>query len=1292
MGGRATFTGTRHQSGVIALIAVHILAGRSLRWLGLGPDVPKAVSGETGGLGDDASVELESAPTFEVQAKHGMGGGAALDAVVDRLRPEAGHSPTTALVLAVDRTSTSAIQIPLRDDLNRLRVGRADGLGIEAQRLVDRLGDEAAHILSRLYIAIVDVDTSADLHGKLAVEMLAGQVLADPAQAEAAWATLVTDAETVSANKERRDATSLGLVLRRHGFELRAPSADTFWKEQLDATRDLAKGDQPEAALAVLLRLQQRLNSPPASPTQQQRLLTQIALRQLDLGQKEEARTSARKALDIEESRPALYAAAMASYQLGDLEAADRLARRAIDADPNAIEGWIPRSLVAAARGEAVPTPPDAVTSSPQFQAAMANLALIVGDWEGVERGTALALQGGERQPEVLLMRSQAMLNAAAPDDPVKLGEAVELATDVIESAARPETLARALLLRGDAYRRLDRLGEATADIQRARSTSPTNRDTMFVAAEHALATSQFDSAAAILNALPADVDPVFLPLQAELLMRQNDADGARAKLGQAVDALETSRHEEVVRVKSAVVATEIGDLELATELLAHVPTEHAESRQALLARAQLAIAKGDFGDAIALFRRVAEADPEARVIYLHELARRLYRAEQPALAADVLAEVDLADMGEESRHLYATSLFNAGRLPKAQAVIDEEAKSGELPSWALGISAEIALRAEDTPRAIGDLTRLVEEAPESTGARIQLARLLLQEGRAESARQRLDEIAVDRLTPIETLMVAQLRIEAGQLKEGWSLGFAAFRSRPNDPDVERGVASLIFPPRSEDVQLVVGPDTFVELRSKGETEQFYVCADGPFDSWRHEISVEEAEARGLLGKRVGDEVVTDPGDWREQHWTIQRVVPAVYQIGFEIVSTFNERHPDEAYLGEKFSISNELSGLDLVPFIATLGDRRKAVKAVLDQHRKTILPLGFLATRLGVSIPELTAASRMSPGDFGPLLIEWPTATDQAQATVAATGASEVVLTTSAVDSAQRLGLLDRLATAYECLTPRSLLVELETVLREAEERTHKGASTMWLTDDGRLAIDDLEANDPRLVAQEEAARAIHQWVATNAKPIPRPLELLGIQESDVRDKVGRSSYDALELATARQVPLYADDLGLRRFRLAGRPMTSFSTVTLLPAFVTRRLLESAERDELWMQLVVENHAYVRPTGDMITKALARNPPLPQDQLQRVFDLLGQQGMSLPDAAALAMTVVKREAMERVQRHEPAKLTELAMEGMARQWPVTSVAGAIQSAARGQLALLPQHLSAVEDASRAWAKRRLGA
>lgn len=1298
MGGKATFSGTRHQSGVIALIAVHILARRPLGWFGLVLDTPKAVSGETGGVGDDARVELEdTALAIEVQAKHGMGGSSELDEVIDRLRPGSGYSADTPLVLAIDRNSTRTILAPLRNDLDRLRSGRSDGLGAEATRLIDRLGDEA-NVLSRFYVALVDVDTPGDAEAKLAVSMLADGILADPTQAEAAWSALAKDAETVSANRERRDAKSLELILRRRGFALKPSSAEVYWGQQLDFTRELINEDHAELALETLLKLQKRLDSPPAGPKQRQRLLVQVGLSLLVLQRWDEARNTAQQALDIDETVPALQASAMASYYLGEIDAAESAARRATKLDPSAAEGWIALSAAATARGHALPDPPSEVATSLEYQRGMAQLAASVGDWERVWHATGVALRGGERDEEVLLLRGHALLlhDPGGAVGSKRLERVIELTSEVIDSSvSRPSLLARALTLRADAHSRLRHADDAEADLARARSLKPSDRGTLFVAAEQALASGRLDEAAAMLNSLPADVDPMFLTLQAELALARRDPETAREKVESAVSRLSEARHPDVVLVSGSMVATELGDLDLAARLLDRLPPGAAEEHPALLARGRIAIRQGEFAQARTSFERAAAADFDRHTDYMLELAERLYRAQEPSLAADVLKEHSPSQLPDGARQIYAQSLFSAGRFAEAQAFIDEQAESGEMPLWALGISAEIALRADDVPRAIHELTALVERSPQSTGAaRLHLARILLAEGEPDKARDHLDSLAADALQTREKILLAQLRLMLGQFREAWALGFAAFREKPNDPDIERAVAGLIFPPRGgEDGPTEVGADTFVQLRStKGQTEEFYVCGEGPIDPWRREISVEEATSRNVFGKRVGDEVVKHEGSWRKEEWKVERIVPAIHQVGFEILSTFNERHPDEPYLGEKFTISNELTGLDLVPFVGSLGDRRKTIQAVLEQHRKLLLPLGFVAGSIGVTIPELMAASRTSPDEFGSLLVEWPSAKDQAGAIDAATSAKELILTRSALETAYRHHLLDRLSGTHRMTAPRSLLVEMETAVDEAGKRRRSGVSTMLVTDDGRLVLDEIKPDDPRLVAEEEAITAAHKWLSDNVQILPRPLEWLGKKEEDVREKIGRSSYDALELTASLALPLYADDLGLRRFSLFDKPMKSFSTVTILRAMTARGLLPPKEQDDLLMRLVIENHAFVRPTTDIIRTAIEGTPTLSGEQLQRVFNLLGQPGLTLGDSASIAVSVIKRQVTGSVQRLPTPRLTDLAMGGMSRTWPVTAVAGALQSVARVQMALVPQHLAAVEEATREWAKRSMSA
>ena len=88
MGGKATFSGTTYQAGVIALAYVHMLAMESLGWFGDIKDVPLSVAGETDGPGDDVRLNFGSLDgVAEVQAKAGLSGGKGLDAVLDQSGP-----------------------------------------------------------------------------------------------------------------------------------------------------------------------------------------------------------------------------------------------------------------------------------------------------------------------------------------------------------------------------------------------------------------------------------------------------------------------------------------------------------------------------------------------------------------------------------------------------------------------------------------------------------------------------------------------------------------------------------------------------------------------------------------------------------------------------------------------------------------------------------------------------------------------------------------------------------------------------------------------------------------------------------------------------------------------------------------------------------------------------------------------------------------------------------------------------------------------------------------------------
>src|ERR1035437_5540044 len=116
MGGPAAVEGTTYQEGVTAYIFVHALAMRRLGWIEGADDTPIAVSGETGGPGDDVRVESADL-TFELQAKAGLTGEAALTTAIREITARMTLVPEQ-VILAVDRRSSTWIYIDFASDLD----------------------------------------------------------------------------------------------------------------------------------------------------------------------------------------------------------------------------------------------------------------------------------------------------------------------------------------------------------------------------------------------------------------------------------------------------------------------------------------------------------------------------------------------------------------------------------------------------------------------------------------------------------------------------------------------------------------------------------------------------------------------------------------------------------------------------------------------------------------------------------------------------------------------------------------------------------------------------------------------------------------------------------------------------------------------------------------------------------------------------------------------------------------------------------------------------------------------
>ena len=88
-GGAAGAGGFNFQAAITAIAYVHSLRGTPVQWTeGLTASPPVGILSETGGTGDDISLELADRSTVEVQVKKGLRATKAFWSVIDSLRDQ----------------------------------------------------------------------------------------------------------------------------------------------------------------------------------------------------------------------------------------------------------------------------------------------------------------------------------------------------------------------------------------------------------------------------------------------------------------------------------------------------------------------------------------------------------------------------------------------------------------------------------------------------------------------------------------------------------------------------------------------------------------------------------------------------------------------------------------------------------------------------------------------------------------------------------------------------------------------------------------------------------------------------------------------------------------------------------------------------------------------------------------------------------------------------------------------------------------------------------------------------
>ena len=1278
MSGSGMMMGGAYQAGVIAWVYVHMLREQRLHWFELADDRPLAVAGEVSGPGDDVRIDFPpGVPSVEIQAKHGLSGRQRLREALSRI----GGTPSTiasAVVLVVDRTSSRWIHRILPDDLECLRQDRPDAIRKETSQFLESLPPNEAKALGRLYVKVLDVDELEDPDPKWAVSALQ-DLLKDSSGAEVAWKLLRDDATTVCKRRLNRTVSDLRQLLGANGLEIRPAPPLQRLDHELDASKVLLKQHKPLPVLSLLSEIEQQFADCQPDAVRLHRFFQHRSAAYAQLGRLNDAFEAAETALQHDpDGLHALLTAGESAIGLGKLDVAQPYADRAVLKHSNEPNSWLLKADLASAKGEEPSPAPAPIRASTQYRAGICRILLRNGRVPDVLDATESLIKDGTRTPEVLVVRARALITNAWGDvgvyEPTVAEEAAALASEVVTADPDDATLRDAYLVRSVARRSLGHEVDADADLRSAYELQPDDPAPIAQSAQSDLNAGRYEAAYRTLSTPLAERYPILLALRAAALANLSKTQLAADDIDLALKNLARAWEPNAVRLACADAALQMDDEGRLEHALTGLSGAAKDSSRYAIVRGRVAFMRGDVGCGKKWLSKAAERDAKMRPGIVTELACRLLAAGQAEEAAAAFDTVE--DVPRKALRLYCDALLRARRVADADTLVRKTMSNDDASDWALDAAIRIAILRDDLEGGVKYLKMLRERPGVTNEARLELLRLLIRLRQLGEAQKLVATLVakVDELNGRQHMTLAQVVHFLGNTQLGLQLAFRAYRKDDDDPELHRALAALALQsPLSETTASVVDSDCYVKLASVDEkrTIDYTVLSLPPVRARDRQILVETAKRLGLVGLRVGD-MLTLEESWGSGRWRVEEIKPAVQHVVQDVLVNYSDRFPTEEFFVKGFSVAERGAVADFAPIIDSLGERGRRRAEILKLYAEQVVPLGFVANATGGRIDEVMVHLSATP-EAPMVLAEWVDAEGQQKSLAAVAEAERVVLTESALWTAQRMGLLARVAERFEVLVPRAMLEELQNRLDELNKRVEEGFRVV--SDGGPgLRLREWEAGDSALVGERDGFEERVVWVEEHARVVPRPAEGIRMDVDEERSErvVGRSSYCAAELGIHGEI-VYADDLGLRRIMLAsgGR---SFSTVTLVRGLVEEGRISREEYSAHAWWLAQHRYFAVAMSRELICRAFRECGP---GGVVDALTVASGATRELDEAAKASASALKWMATHPVGA-SLGVATGVIVTAMARKWGGKGASSALARAVTEEFVLLPRQLATI--------------
>lgn len=372
--------------------------------------------------------------------------------------------------------------------------------------------------------------------------------------------------------------------------------------------------------------------------------------------------------------------------------------------------------------------------------------------------------------------------------------------------------------------------------------------------------------------------------------------------------------------------------------------SEAPGSDELLSTRAVVLLDRGDVDEAVAVSRdAIAHATGGRRYLAMIRAADLAFRVRRYADAAALYRGVVNPSIVTETLQRFVISLYETDALDEALG-ITRSARAGRTPietiSEVEGAILERLGELEEAARLYEDMAA-AEVRP--VRALERLAVVYYRLGRSDDVKRVVEQLLARAQEDAHVLMmVAHLLVTAGEVIRALPIAYRALGLGQKRPDIHLAYVGVVH--AIPDVQVVeftpevAGIDTLVSIDIDDEVATYVIVADDAPHYWPDEISAGTSVAKALVGKRVGDAIPLPPTPLGPRTGTI-RAVQHKYVARFQgVLNEFNRRFPEADGLW-RFKAEDVLANVK-----SLLDARAERIKMAVAAYESRQVTVGLLA------------------------------------------------------------------------------------------------------------------------------------------------------------------------------------------------------------------------------------------------------------------------------------------------------------------------------------------------------------